>query len=107
METMKQYIQHWLGIDVHRSQPEIWETIYRLVQRIEALEGELFDFKQALKAKVKESVFDGSDKTSESRRMAYIPVARRRAQAERLSLGPKNHDEKVRENNTRAIESAG
>jgi hypothetical protein len=57
----------------------------------------------------KESVFDAGEQTPNQllSRMAYIPVARRRAQAERLSLGPQNHDEKVRENNTRAIESAG
>jgi hypothetical protein len=37
----------------------------------------------------------------------YVPVSTRRAQAERQSLGPATHDEKVRENNARAMETAG
>ena len=55
----------------------------------------------------KVSVFD-NDKIPDSRsKPVYVPIARRRAQAEAASLGPKNHDDKVRENNARAIESAG
>lgn len=37
----------------------------------------------------------------------YVPLSQRRAQAERESQGPMRHDERVRENNARAIESAG
>lgn len=35
----------------------------------------------------------------------YVPVARRRAEAEQASLGPQTHAEKVRANNARALET--
>src|SRR5277367_211943 len=104
METVKNRICRWLGIDtellIFRGRISDQE------QRICALEIELFDFKEALKARARQSVFDGEKSPEKSGRVGYVPVARRRAQAEYASLGPKTHDEKVRENNTRAIESA-
>ncbi len=58
------------------------------------------------RAKQKSSVFDG-DKIQEKPAQRYVPIARRRAQAEQSSMGPQNHAESVREANARAIESAG
>jgi hypothetical protein len=40
-------------------------------------------------------------------RSVYIPIARRRQFAESASFSPATHDAKVRENNARAIETAG
>jgi hypothetical protein len=37
----------------------------------------------------------------------YVPIAKRRSVEEAKSLAPATHDAKVRENNARAIESAG
>ena len=54
----------------------------------------------------KSSVFDG-DKIQEKPAQRYVPIARRRAQAESASMGPQNHADSVREANARAIESAG
>jgi hypothetical protein len=59
-------------------------------------------------SKEQPSPFEGDkipDKVKPTSR--YVPVSTRRAQAERQSLGPATHDEKVRENNARAMETAG
>ena len=42
-----------------------------------------------------------------SPRTAYVPIARRRAAAEVASQAPATHDARVRENNARAMETAG
>jgi hypothetical protein len=102
----------------HKALRETWlSTIDHLTQALKEstderrkllAEQERVDTELKRLANPKETVFDKDEPLNKMLgRMAYIPVARRRAQAERLSLGPKNHDEKVRENNTRAIESAG
>lgn len=53
----------------------------------------------------RESVFDAGDKIPDRQpsRLAYVPVARRRAAAEMASTGPQTHIEKVRENNAKAM----
>lgn len=51
-----------------------------------------------------------SDKIQDDRippRKAYVPIARRRAAAEAASQTPATHDARVRENNVRAMETAG
>lgn len=57
-------------------------------------------------AKQPESIFD-RDTLQPTGSRRYVPITVRRAQAEAQSMGPQTHDAKVRENNARAIESAG
>ena len=59
-----------------------------------------------IKAQRAEPVFD-RDTIQPTGPRRYTPIALRRAQAEAQSMGPQNHDERVRHNNARAIESAG
>lgn len=61
----------------------------------------------AIKAQKQDSVFDRDTITPTNQKPRYVSLAIRRAQAERASLGPVTHDDRVRENNARAIESAG
>ena len=76
-------------------------TVRELQNRANKAEAEL----QRLPAPT--PVFDGDKIPDKSGRVSYVPVARRRAQAEAAILGPKTHGDKLRENNIRAIESAG
>lgn len=55
----------------------------------------------------KDSPFADRDKIPVMPQGRYVPLARRRAQAEAESQGPATHDERVRANNTRAMEHAG
>ena len=57
--------------------------------------------REASRLKAAKSPFDEREKLPSVR---YVPVARRRAMAERESLAPVTHNEKVRENNIRAME---
>ena len=57
-----------------------------------------------IKAVRTESPFEPRDKIQPLPSGRYVPIARRRAQAERESAGPETHDERVRENNARAME---
>jgi hypothetical protein len=50
-----------------------------------------------------DSVFDKGDTIPVKAR--YVPLAFRRRQAEQQSAGPATHDQKVRENNARAMET--
>ena len=54
-----------------------------------------------------ESVFDGDKIQEKPAGARYVPIARRRAAAEAASLGPATHDDRVREANARAMETAG
>jgi len=54
----------------------------------------------------RESVFEPRD-TIPSGSRRYVPLALRRRMAEQASAGPATHKEQVRENNARAIETAG
>ena len=55
----------------------------------------------------KSPTFDGDKIQEKSASLRYVPIARRRAQAEAASLGPATHNDRVRANNTRALETAG
>lgn len=54
-----------------------------------------------------DTVFDSRDKIPAKAPAHYVPIGRRRAQAEIASMGPVTHDAKVRENNAKAMEQAG
>ena len=53
------------------------------------------------------SVFDNDKIQEKPASLRYVPIARRRQQAEMASIGPQTHQDQVRENNARAIETAG
>ena len=53
----------------------------------------------------KPSTFDKADDKIPASSARYIPVARRRAQAERASAGPQNHTDQVRANNAKVMET--
>jgi hypothetical protein len=106
--TFKDRVRRWLGIDIHGAKLVILHGMIDAQRdRIKDLEDELSTFKEALKARSKASVFESDTIPDRPGKMAYVPVSRRRAQAEYASLGAKTHDDKVRENNVRAIENAG
>lgn len=79
--------------------------------KVESMESTLEDVRDVLteasrlKA-AKSEVFDSRDKIPAKAPAHYVPIARRRAQAEIASMGPVTHDAKVRENNAKAMESA-
>ena len=55
----------------------------------------------------KSPTFDGDKIQEKSASLRYVPIARRRAQAEAASQTPATHNAQVRANNTRALETAG
>jgi|HubBroStandDraft_1064217.scaffolds.fasta_scaffold268357_1 hypothetical protein len=55
----------------------------------------------------KSPTFDKDDKIPTNGPRRYVPLAIRRAQAERASMGPQTHDAQVRENNAKAMGVAG
>jgi len=55
----------------------------------------------------KSPTFDGDKIQEKSASLRYVPIARRRAQAEAASQTPATHSAQVRANNTRALETAG
>lgn len=99
-ETIRQWLWTWLRIPdgefVHS------EDFVELERKFEELSGRYDRILDALAARAKDSVFD-HDKIPVSESGRYVPIARRRLQAERASLGPATHDAKVRENNAKAI----
>jgi hypothetical protein len=60
-----------------------------------------------INAQKADGVFDKQEsaKMQPSGSLRYVPIARRRAQAERQSQGPENHQEQVRANNARVLET--
>ncbi len=106
--TLRDRIREWLGIDEDRGIIDTHTLKGKwLESRIDELEAELSAFKLALKSKAAESVFNGDKIPDKPKTGRYVPIAQRRAQAERESIGPATHDEKVRANNARAMERAG
>lgn len=54
-----------------------------------------------------DALFDRDKMQDKQPQRRFVPISVRRAMAERQSLGPATHDEKVRQNNERAMEVAG
>lgn len=108
--AVRRWLSKWSGCDIQAAKIVIMASMLEdQGQRIHALEGELFEFKQALKAKASrsDSPFEQRDKMPSTAPARYMPIARRRAAAETQSQEPITHDAKVRENNARAMETAG
>lgn len=104
---MRELIRRWLGIGESISQADFIAYQEGQQQLMTALQSQLTDFKDALKRRAEASrTFDG-DNMQPVRSTRYVPIARLRAMAEAQSAGPATHKEQVRENNARAIESAG
>jgi hypothetical protein len=105
--NMRGRIKCWLGFDIIDAKFTILHgMIEEQSKRIHDLEGELYEFRTALKAKVAQSAFDKKpdDKIAPSGNR-YVPVARRRAAAEAASAGPATHKAEVLDNNARAMET--
>lgn len=103
METLRQWIWTWLGIpdgEFVRS-----EDFLDLQDKFQEIQSKLDKLLIGLENKASAaSVFD-RDKIPLSESTRYVPIARRRAAAERQSLGPVTHDDKVRANNAQAMEN--
>lgn len=106
MKWFRRLVGNWLGMDVLHSRLTVQQKqIKSLQDDYQDVAGELREFKEALERQAaKASVFD-RDKLPANEATRYVPIARRRAMAERQSLGPVTHDDKVRANNARAMES--
>lgn len=61
--------------------------------------------RNAVKQNPPEAVFDKPNDKIPASGNRYIPVARRRAAAEAQSAGPANHDEQLRRNNAKVMET--
>ena len=80
--------------------------------KVEGLESSVEGIQDVLKEAsrlkaAKDSPFEPHDKMPATGKLAYVPIARRRALAERESLGPATHAAKVREANAKAMERVG
>ena len=98
-------LRQWLGFGILDAKIVILRgMVENQAVRIHDLEGELYQFRSALKSKA-QSAFDKPDDKIPASPARYIPVARRRAQAERASAGPQNHTDQVRANNAKVLET--
>lgn len=107
-----------LWCDNWRIRKEAIEKAYHF-DRVNSMTGYLSDENKRLTSEVhmllrqkhatvpKSEVFDSRDKIPAKAPAHYVPIGRRRAQAEIASMGPVTHDAKVRENNAKAMEQAG
>jgi hypothetical protein len=103
METIKRAIRRWLGIPHGEFVPA--DVLPEIDERIQALESKLDKLLTGLDKQIaKSSVFD-RDKIPPSEPQRYVPIAKRRALAERQSMGPQTHRDEVRANNARAMET--
>jgi hypothetical protein len=98
------------NIGIMNAQPdngEILEHVEELEDKVESIRSVLTKASR-LKA-IRPEPQPASDKIQDrvSPRSAYVPIARRRAVAEAASHVAVTHDARVRENNARAIETAG
>jgi len=98
----------WKEIRAYRKELQIYQTHEVVLNALSPIETSVNDIRTVLTeaSRIKHQKTEG-DTIPSMGRTAYVPIARRRAFAESASLGPVTHDAKVRENNTRAIESAG
>jgi hypothetical protein len=88
----------------------MWKELRQIHTTVELSYQGYFDMRDALvPIALKVDSPEKSDTISERTppRSVYIPIARRRQFAESASFSPATHDAKVRENNARAIETAG
>jgi hypothetical protein len=108
--AVRRWLSKWSGCDIQAAKIVILTSMLEdQSQRIHSLEDELADFKQALKTRAAraDSPFEQRDKIPSTAPARYVPIARRRMAAEMQSAGPATHDEQVRKNNARAMETAG
>lgn len=103
----------WLiRYESRRIEKALVETVSGFDQDFEVLHGRTTEIRDVLKeaSRLKALRAESPDDraTIPARgSLRYVPIARQRAKAERQSLGPVTHQQQVRENNAKAIESAG
>jgi hypothetical protein len=98
----------WVAWNLSLAAGSLERTAKGLDERCDRLVAERDELlrQKALWGRVKEDPFDRDAKIPDSKPGRYVPVAKRRAEAEAASLGPQTHSERVVANNARAIEQA-